>query len=100
MDIFPSFKSFQEPKHDQGAFTIDKNDLEEMKKPVPITNNNNIPTEIPKKSNSNPSAQCDICSVPLSSQIVYDTHIKGRKHQTQLAKLLSVNRIHISFIYF
>ena len=85
MDIFPAFKSFHETKNDQGAFTIDNRDIEEIKK------SNNITSETTKKSNSNPLAQCDICLVPISSQIVYDTHIKGKKHQTLLKSKLTVS---------
>jgi hypothetical protein len=98
MDIFPTFTSFHEPKNDQGAFTIDNRDIEEIKKPIPTkpiqeankSKSNNLTSETTKKTNSNPLAQCDICLVPISSQIVYDAHIKGKKHQTQLTALLSV----------
>ena len=49
MDIFPSFKSFQEPsKDDHGAFTIDSRDIEEMKKPIPTN-----PVQKPNKSKRN-----------------------------------------------
>jgi len=51
---------------------------------------NNTSLGIFKKAISNPLAMCDICSVSISSQTVYNTHIKGKKHQTQLTALLSV----------
>ncbi len=95
MDIFPSFKGFYKPKTEQDAFTIDDRDIAEMKKSIP-TNSikksklNNPTLDMTKKSNSNSSIQCDICLVPISSEIVYNTHINGRKHQTILTALISV----------
>jgi hypothetical protein len=96
VDLFPSFKTFHEPKDDQGAFTIDQRDVEELK-----NNTSTIVVQKSKKSKrhnvssnsidkTNPVAQCDICLVPISGPIVYDSHMKGKKHQTQLTTVLAV----------
>jgi hypothetical protein len=98
MDIFPSFKNFHQTNIDQGAFTIDKKDVEDMQTNIPTTpiqKSEKIKrdnTSSTNKTSSNPLAQCDICLVPISSQIVYDSHIKGKKHQTQLTVLLAVRK--------
>lgn len=53
----------------------------------------NLKSDPVKKSIvTNLSVQCDICSVPISSEIVYRTHINGRKHQTILAALILVGK--------
>ncbi len=89
MDIFPSFKSFHAPTNNQDAFTIDDKDIAEIK--TNLQSKQIDPTPVAtKKSNSNTSIQCDICLVPLSSEIVYNTHITGRKHQAILTALLTV----------
>jgi hypothetical protein len=98
VDFFPSFKNFHEPKDDQGAFTIDKRDIEEMKNKNNNQTNSVQQTKKSKRHNvttnsiekTNPIAQCDICSVPISGPIVYDSHTKGKKHQTQLTAVLAV----------
>lgn len=79
LDLYPTFKSIQS-NHD--AFTIDERDIVEQ------TNRNNKTVKKVKPTNS--SVRCDICSVLISSQIVYDVHIQGRKHQMQLKTTLRV----------
>lgn len=79
LDLYPTFKSIQST-HD--AFTIDERDIAEQ------TKSNNKTVKKVKSSNS--SVRCDICSVSISSQIVYDVHIQGRKHQMQLKATLHV----------
>ena len=92
MDLFPSFKNIHEPKDDQGAFTIDKRDIEDMKSNTQTNSKKSKPQNVTSNSSdkTNPIAQCDICFVPISGPIVYDSHIKGKKHQTQLIALLKV----------
>ena len=51
----------------------------------------NRSSDTTKKSNPNPSIQCDLCSVSISSEVVYNLHIKGRKHQMQLKTMLLVS---------
>ncbi len=99
LDIFPSFQSFDKSNDDQGAFTIDNRDVEEMRKNISTnliqtkneSKQNNASRGIIKKAiSNNPLALCDICFVSISSETVYNTHIKGKKHQTQFTALLSV----------
>ncbi|CAF4349420.1 unnamed protein product [Rotaria sp. Silwood2] len=99
MDSFPSFKTFHENKYNQDAFTIDNRDIQEIQSNIQTN-----PVEKTKKSKRNsvtsnstkvititPTVQCDICSVSISGPIVYDSHIKGKKHQAQLKILLTKN---------
>jgi hypothetical protein len=88
LDSFPSFKSFHEPKTDQDPFTIDEKDIAEMK--ANQSKETISTTNATKKPNSNTSIQCDICLVPISSEIVYNIHITGRKHKAILTALLAV----------
>lgn len=93
MDVFPTFKSISTTTHEQDPFTIDKRDIEEIQnrmitKPIEETKKskkNNVTT-----SGTTPTVQCDICSVPISGPIVHDSHTKGKKHQMQLAAVLTV----------
>ena len=98
MDFFPTFQSFPETRNEKDAFTVDKRDIEEIQNKV-STN----PIQKTKKSKhkrsklndtkiagSTPIVQCDICSVPISGPIAYDSHFKGKKHQAQLAAVLVV----------
>ncbi len=88
------FKNFTEPKDTQDAFTIDKNDIEQIQTNIaakPQTSEQNTVGKIStKKPGLSHAAICDICSVLLSAVKDYDSHIKGKKHQTQLTAVLTV----------
>lgn len=83
---------------------IEEKESTDSKPTIPITSLSpqakpkatNLKSDATKKSGaSNPSAHCDICSVPISSDIVYRTHINGRKHQSILTALISVSKCRI-----
>ncbi len=88
------FKNFTEPKDTQDAFTIDKNDIEQIQSNIAAkaeTSEQNTVVKIStKKPNLSHAAICDICSVLLSGAKDHESHIKGKKHQTQLTSVLTV----------
>ncbi|CAF1205735.1 unnamed protein product [Rotaria sordida] len=99
MDSFPSFKHFYENKNNQDPFKIDNRDIQEIQSNIqtnPIektkkSKRNNSTSNSTKLISTTPTVQCDICSVSISGPIVYDSHIKGKKHQAQLKILLTKN---------
>ncbi|CAF4811686.1 unnamed protein product, partial [Rotaria sp. Silwood1] len=99
MDSFPTFKNFYEIKDNQDAFTIDNRDIQEIQSNIQTnliektkkSKRINSTSNSTKIINTTPTVLCDICSVSISGPIVYDSHIKGKKHQAQLKIILSKN---------
>ncbi|CAF0889025.1 unnamed protein product [Didymodactylos carnosus] len=48
---------------------------------VPAVNNGNTPVTV----------LCDICSIPITSLIVFESHVKGKQHQRKLQTILRNN---------
>jgi hypothetical protein len=91
------FKSFHQPNVEPDGFTIDQRDIEEQQvrevsAAAPADVKKLKRTANPSDANNNAIVQCDICQVPITSQIVYDTHIKGKKHLNLLATRLKVKK--------
>ncbi|CAF2054499.1 unnamed protein product [Rotaria magnacalcarata] len=103
MNSFTAFEDIPEIKDSQDPFKIDQRDIEELQKKASTSsvektkkskrknNNNNTTSDSTKTTSATPTVQCDICSVPISGPIVFDSHMNGKKHQTQLKTMLNKN---------
>ncbi|CAF4411771.1 unnamed protein product [Rotaria socialis] len=102
MSSFTAFENIPEIKDNQDPFKIDQGDIEELQKRASTSsiektkkskrnNNHSTTLDSTKTTSATPTVQCDICSVPISGPIVFDSHMKGKKHQTQLKTMLNKN---------
>ncbi|CAF3466874.1 unnamed protein product [Rotaria socialis] len=102
MSSFTAFENIPEIKDNQDPFKIDQRDIEELQKRASTSsiektkkskrnNNHSTTLDSTKTTSATPTVQCDICSVPISGPIVFDSHMKGKKHQTQLKTMLNKN---------
>lgn len=103
MDSYTPFKSIPETNDNQDPFQVDQRDIDELKNqastnPIEKTKkskrNNSNPNST-KSTGGTPTVQCDICCVPISGPIVFDSHVKGKRHQTQLKTVLTVRFMQI-----